>query len=480
MPADSIHFPENFVGREREREALHRWLRHSWGSVIAILGPAGAGKTTLVRQFVAETRERSRPFIWIEAEKFRSVEDLWEAVRPQLRENRQFKSVVAVLDNIDAFAGGSEREANRLRERFLYDRADRRGELRDDFHGDLNWILVGRKLSWQTRPIDPDERQFRRSKDDWEYLDEPPNFRGRGEVRSVILSGLREPEILELVVHSLRDGPRLSAESRVGLAALIHSRMGGSPSLATMLIAEIKRTGDPLAAITALSARTNLSISIENGALKVAASAELAPAQFEAPSGLVTVLPHLYLPKLGQRWRDAIKEFQSLLNKPKLKEAELQKFFEIHPHFLKGLDYSRMVAHPVLERLDGQGKLIPDFFLQPADGKFADIWDLKLPSAPLIVGTKDRLHLSSAVCSALAQVREYRDYFEDPQNRQKVADRYGLTSYRPNVAIVIGMNKFGLSEEKQKQIFDAVPKDAKVLTYDELLARMKRHVDLHV
>jgi SpoVK/Ycf46/Vps4 family AAA+-type ATPase len=472
--------PENFVGREQEREALHRWLRHSWGSAIAVLGPAGTGKTALIRKFVAETHERSRPFIWIDAAKLRSVEDLWEAVRPQLRVNRQSKSVVGVLDNIDAFAGGSEREANRLREKFLFDRFERHSEFRDDFQGDLNWIFVGRKLPWRTRSIGPDERQVRRFEDDWKYLDEPPYFFGRDEVRSVVLSGLRESEIFELVARSLRDGPQLTAESRAGLATFIHSRMGGSPALTTMLIAEIKRTGDPLAAITALGSRTNLSISLADGALKVAASAELAPAQFEAPGGLVTVLPHLYLPKLGQRWRDAIHEFQALLNKPKLKEAELQKFFETHPHFLKGLDYSRMVAHPVLERLDGQGNLIPDFFLQPADGKLADIWDLKLPSTPLIVGTKDRLHLSSAVCSALAQVREYRDYFEDPRNKQKVADRYGLTAYRPNVAIVIGMNKFGLSEEKQKQIFDEVPKGAKVLTYDELLVRMKRHVDLHV
>ena len=481
MPnGENMPFPPNFVGREREREALHRWLRHSWGSVIALLGPAGGGKTTLIRQFAAESRERSRPFVWLDAEKFRSVEDLWDAVRLELREHRQSKFIVAVLDNVEAFAGGSEREANRLREKLQFGRFDRRWEFRDEFYGELNWILIGRKLPWRPIPVDPDERRFKRSEDAWEDLDEPPFFRGREEVQSVVLPGLRESEIAEIVERSLRDGPQLSAKSRLGLATLIHTRMGGNPALVAMLIEEIKRTGDPLAAIAALGSRTNLSISLAGAALKVAASAELSPTQIEVPGGLVTVLPHLYLPKLGQRWREAIREFQVLLNKPKLKEAELQKFFETHPHFLKGLDYSRMVPHPVLERMDGQGNLIPDFFLQPADGKFADIWDLKLPSAPLIVGTKDRLHLSSAVCSALAKVREYRDYFEDPLNRQKVVDRYGLTAYRPNVAIVIGTNKFGLSEEKQKQIFDGVPKNAKVLSYDDLLARMKRHVDLHV
>lgn len=478
MP-NSTHLPESFVGREREREALRQWLRHSWGSTIAVLGPSGIGKTALVRQLAVETRERS-VFVWIEAGRLRSVEEIWETVRSQLREGSHFKSVTVVLDDIDLFAGGVEQESNRLRERLVYDRFDKRRAFGNDFHEDLNWILIGRKLPWRASVLDLDRHPLKRPEDDWEYLDEPSPFHERREVRSVVLSGLRVSEIFELVAHAFRDSPQLSAESRAGLAALIHSRMGGSPRLTAMLIAEIKRSGDPLAAFAALSPQTNLSISLEGGVLKVAASAELTPAQLEAPGGLVTFLPHLYLPKLGQRWRDAIREFQTLLNKPKLKEAELQKFFETHPHFLKGLDYSRMVAHPVLERLDGQGKLIPDFFLQPADGKFADIWDLKLPSAPVIVGTKDRLHLSSAVCSALAQVREYRDYFENPQNRQKVADRYGLTSYRPNVAIVIGMNKFGLSEEKQKQIFDAVPKDAKVLTYEELLTRMKRHVDLHV
>ena len=481
MPSESEYLlGGRFVAREREFEGLRRWLRHSWASSIAVLGPAGVGKTALIRKFSADSRERSRPFIWLNGAQLRSIDDLWSTLRPQLREQRNFKSVVVALDNLEAFAGGSELEANRLRESFRFDRFDRRRELREDFFGDVNWILIGRKLPWRTFPIDPEERNFRLAEDDWEHLDEPPFMWKREDVRTVVLAGFSEPEIADLLDRSLHDGPPLPAKSRTGLASLIKTRLDGNPMLTGLLIEEIRRTGDPLAAIAALRSRTNLSISLAGDSLKVAATAELAPMQIEVPSGLVTVFPNLYLPKLGQRWREAIHEFEILLNRPNLKEAALQKFFETHPHFLKGLDYCRMVAHPVLERLDGQGNLIPDFFLQPADGMFADIWDLKLPTSPLIVGTKDRLRFSAAVSEALAQVREYRDYFEDAQNRRKIEDRYGLTSYRPTVAIVIGTNKLGLSAEKQKQIFDSVPKDAKVVTYDQLLVRMKRHVELHV
>lgn len=479
MPAENSDYPnEKIVTREREREGLYRWLRHSWGATLAVLGPPGIGKTSLIRQFAAESKERSRPFLWMDASRLRSVEEVWEALLPQLREHRQKKFVVAVLDNVDAFAG-SEREANRLRENFNIGRFDRRREMRNDFQGELNWILIGRKLPWFTAPFDPIDKRFLRFEDDWEHLDEPPYFRGRDGVHSVVLKGLRESEIEELLERSFRHGPAMPSKSRVGLSTLIKTRLGGNPSLILRLIEEIKRTGDPLAAISALGSRTNLSIIVEGDALKVTASAELALTDLAAPGGQFTVFPNLYLPRIGQRWQDAIREFEGLLNRPNLKEAVLQQFFETHPHFLKGLDYSRMVAHPVLERLDGQGNLIPDFFLQPADEKFADIWDLKLPSAPLIVGTKDRLRLSAAVNEALAQVREYRDYFEDPSNRQKIEERYGLTAYRPKLAIVIGTNKLGLSAEKQKQIFDSVPKDATVVTYDQLLAKMKRHVEQH-
>lgn len=246
-----------------------------------------------------------------------------------------------------------------------------------------------------------------------------------------------------------------------------------------MLLQTALEGGNLVAALKALESRSNLSVVADGQRLAVLPTAELAATPVAAaPGALWTAVPHLYVPRVAKAWQHQVRQFEALINQPSVKEAHLQRFFEEHPHFLRGIDYSRVIAHPVLERIDAQGNLIPDFFLQPIHGEFADIWDLKLPTMPLVVGTKDRMRLSSAVMEALAQVREYRDYFEDASNRQRVHERYGLTSYRPSVAVVIGTNNLALPAEKRKQIFDGVPKDAKVLTYDELLAKMQKQVEI--
>ena len=61
---------------------------------------------------------------------------------------------------------------------------------------------------------------------------------------------------------------------------------------------------------------------------------------------------------------------------------------------------------------DQDGPLVPDFMLEPIDGAFADVLDLKLPSVRLLAGRKDRVRFSAQVAEALSQVREYRAYFE--------------------------------------------------------------------
>lgn len=167
------------------------------------------------------------------------------------------------------------------------------------------------------------------------------------------------------------------------------------------------------------------------------------------------------------------------MNDPSTKERDYQEFFEKNPHFLKGLQYNRVVAQPMLEREPEEaGNLIPDFFLQPLDSQYADILDLKLPTEKLIVGSKDRLHFSAAVHNAIAQVREYRDYFEDPLNRKKVFEKYGLTSYRPSAAIIIGRTPEDITDEKIKQIAESNPSYLKIITYDQLFLQMKQMLNL--
>jgi hypothetical protein len=112
--------------------------------------------------------------------------------------------------------------------------------------------------------------------------------------------------------------------------------------------------------------------------------------------------------------------------------------------------------------------------LEPLDG-FADVLDLKLPGVPLVTGRRDRLHTTAHVTDAIAQVREYRAYFDDPLHRQAVQDRYGLQAYRPTVAVVIGRDPGPARDTFElRRVWDDLPGHVRIMTYDQLLQQVRR------
>lgn len=468
--SESSRLTPHVVGRERESEQLYEWHERRWGSLLLVTGPAGIGKTTLLTRFSERANSRERPpVVWVEAGT--SVEELLSEAQARLREHGRWKVATVVVDNLDALISVPH-EVHRLRERMRRRQWERLPD-REAFAGMLQWILVSRQLPWPKGDLfrnPPDRFDDRFLRHTWiEGLDM--------DVSLLQLRGLDEGDLTEMLSRH-PDHRTLSTENRRAIAAIACTQWAGNPAHALRLAELVRATGDPSAALRAFSSQGHLVAAPNGDELRVSAATSLGPSDILTPSGIFGLVPHLFIPSVAQAWTAAIGEFQALLNKKGLRESQLQAFFEKHPHFLQGLEYTRIVAHPVLERLDGQGNLIPDFLLQPADTPFADIWDLKLPSVPLIVGTKDRKHFSAKVHEALAQVREYRDYFEDEENRRKIRDRYGLTSYRPNVAIVIGTGTPTLTPEKHKQIHDELPKNARVMTYDQLLAQMQRQVAL--
>lgn len=169
----------------------------------------------------------------------------------------------------------------------------------------------------------------------------------------------------------------------------------------------------------------------------------------------------------------AAAELEALINDPAVREQTLQQFFETYPELLLGLDYERVIPHPVLVRED-QGPLIPDFMLEPADGDLADVLDLKLTAAALVAGKKDRLRPSAALSEAIAQVREYQAYFDAPANRQAVKTAYGVHAYRPRAAVVIGRRPQNRDALQLRRLWMSLPGDIRVITYDDLLQRIRR------
>jgi mannose/fructose/N-acetylgalactosamine-specific phosphotransferase system component IIB len=174
------------------------------------------------------------------------------------------------------------------------------------------------------------------------------------------------------------------------------------------------------------------------------------------------------LDKLGLK--RSIAEFEELVNNRRTTESQIQRFFEDNPDFIINDDYKKAHAHVVLGKGDGS-ELIPDFMLEPVSrDRLCDILEIKLPKTELFVLKKNRARFSSAVHEACAQLREYRDYFENEMNRSSVKEKFGLEAFRPQMIVVIG-RRGKVSPIEFSKISSGLP-DIQLKTYDDLLQKM--------
>lgn len=170
-----------------------------------------------------------------------------------------------------------------------------------------------------------------------------------------------------------------------------------------------------------------------------------------------------------------IKELRVLMTKQNLKERELQDFFEKNPEFLCLATYRRLFSQIVLETTDGK-KLVPDFFLERVIDNYCDILDIKLPQKQVLTGTEERRRFTVEVYEAIAQVREYKDYFDEARNREEVTRKFGLQVYKPNIKVLIGST--ANVEKKELIKIRAQHPDIEVITYDDILKQIEHLKDL--
>jgi hypothetical protein len=210
------------------------------------------------------------------------------------------------------------------------------------------------------------------------------------------------------------------------------------------------------------------------GRLRVIPASTLAEEEFslEEDSLALRATPWLLYKRTGGLWIPHAAKLEELINDPGASEQDLQNFFEEHPHLLAGGDFERVLPHPALTRTE-QGSLIPDFMLEPSSEGFADVLDLKLPAARIVAGKPDRLRHSAAVSEAIAQLREYRAWFEDPRHREAFHRRYGMLAYKPTVVVVIGRDP-DVDPFELRRLWDDLPNYVAVRTYDDLLRRIRR------
>lgn len=169
-----------------------------------------------------------------------------------------------------------------------------------------------------------------------------------------------------------------------------------------------------------------------------------------------------------------IEHFEWLINKNNVTEYDIQKFIEKNPWFLLGIEYKNLHSQLILTRED-KNNLKPDFMLEKLNGNFVDIIELKKPQEKLVTGINDRRTFSHAMISALAQLREYRNYFEDSSNRNNFYFRYGLHAYKPKISVIIGRSYDFQNEAERINLMDEF-KNLNLLTFDDLVLKAKNRL----
>ncbi len=454
-------WPNNFVGRDLELERIRSMLRRASRFPVFLIGPRGVGKTALCYAYISRFSANYRRCVRVSCSRSIEINSLAAILRSELGLPLGRGSAASDAEALIHYLGASRTEKPVL---FVLDDIDQLSER--DFTNALRFFA----------PV----LEFSRAIFSGTALP-PAQDHDKLAQNTLVLSPLNQRDAEELLFHRVK---MAGLEKKVAITFLRELSKFGvdwaavSPRFILRLFESYIRDGRIDTAFLEsvryyFPAVTNFVVSDTDDGLKVLPVGFLDPTQIITPnSGVFGASPLVVIPNFKSFWRRRLDEFEELLNNPRTTEPQIQNFLERHPQFLKGIDYEHTIAHPVLER-DDDGDLIPDFFLKPRNSELIDILDLKLPTKKLIVGKPDRKKLSGPVTDAIAQVREYRDYFERPEYRARVLKKYGVRGYRPNTIVVIGRDPKEVPEDKVRQVFSDLPNFVRIMTFDDIYGRMK-------
>ena len=220
-------------------------------------------------------------------------------------------------------------------------------------------------------------------------------------------------------------------------------------------------------------------MALEQGRIVFRPTSILDPYRLEEGGGIIrpgmAVLTH-FKDQYSSLTADELLELEDLINNPRAKEADIQSFFEKHPQLFRRWDHRDVFPHVYLTR-EEEGPLVPDFLLVDPEAQRATIVDLKLPQARIVRRQKNRDRFSAAVTEARAQLLEYRDWFEERNNRERLKERLGMDIYRPHLGVVIGSSsEFRDALDRQKLM--ATLTDLEVVTYDDIASSARERLAL--
>ena len=127
--------------------------------------------------------------------------------------------------------------------------------------------------------------------------------------------------------------------------------------------------------------------------------------------------------------------------------------------------------------LSGSGDTIADFLVKNRLSNNAALFEIKKPGTQLLRKTPYREELyaaSSDLAGAISQMLDQKSEFQKDIARIKENSRiYDLESYSVHGVLVIGTTPSHRNQQKSFELFRGNSKDVTIVTFDELLAKLK-------
>ncbi len=177
-----------------------------------------------------------------------------------------------------------------------------------------------------------------------------------------------------------------------------------------------------------------------------------------------------------------IKRFEGMLGK-KLVERRWQEFFNENPFIL-----NMAFGYPVIKvrgqasvggrKLSGDGEKITDFLVKNSRTNNAAIIEIKTPQTAILNKKHYRdgiftpsVDLSGSINQALDQKYQFQKQFAQIKDNTQL---YDIESYAVNCCLVIGRTPDGYDRKKSFELFRRNSKDVEIVTFDELLEKLKQ------
>lgn len=173
------------------------------------------------------------------------------------------------------------------------------------------------------------------------------------------------------------------------------------------------------------------------------------------------------------KWTILLRQLEELINNPKVKEIEFQRFFEENPAFLSGDDYDSPIPQATIVASDDT-IWNADFVLIPKDQiRFARILELKLPQEKIsLIARSKHENFSSKLYRAINQLKDYHQAFTSEKTRIKFQQFYNVEIFRPDLQLLFGRRN-SISNTRQFQEFQR-RMNVEIKDWDSFLEESKR------